>query len=186
MSDHPTLLACENYRQTLKRKPKLHRAYGWAAYSAMGPAVSWGSGSPPPTPRRSTSWPSTRALGGLQRPVRSSGSWITSSLPQRGEFGPLEAAQWGACFEEVGPEQWPALCVWVDSGAHVVEGHGCPGLILFSACCYPVCSSSRSGVIRSTSSPSRSKPSMISHSSTPPSPSSCRFRLREAENLSTE
>lgn len=45
-------------------------------------------------------------------------------VPQRGEFGLLEAAQWGACFEEVGPEQWPALCAWVDSGAHVVEGHG--------------------------------------------------------------
>lgn len=45
-------------------------------------------------------------------------------VPQRGEFGLLEAAQWGACFEEVGPEQWPALCAWVESGAHVVEGHG--------------------------------------------------------------
>ena len=45
-------------------------------------------------------------------------------VPVRGEFGLLEAAQWGACFEDVGPQQWPALCAWVESGAHVTEGHG--------------------------------------------------------------
>lgn len=47
-----------------------------------------------------------------------------SIVPVRGEFGLLEAAQWGECFEEVGPEQWLALCAWVESGAHIVEGHG--------------------------------------------------------------
>ena len=45
-------------------------------------------------------------------------------LPVDGEMDLLAAAQWGACFKEVGPDLWPALCAWVRSGAHVVEGHG--------------------------------------------------------------
>ena len=45
-------------------------------------------------------------------------------LPVWGEMVPLEAAQWGRVFEEVGAEQWPALCAWVESGSHVVEGDG--------------------------------------------------------------
>ncbi|WP_342372117.1 antirestriction protein ArdA [Propioniciclava soli] len=45
-------------------------------------------------------------------------------VPVEGEFGPLEAAQWGECFEEAGPEQWPAVCAWVRSGMHITEGSG--------------------------------------------------------------
>lgn len=45
-------------------------------------------------------------------------------VPVDGEFGPLEAAEWGRCYEEAGLERWPAVCVWVRSGCHVTEGHG--------------------------------------------------------------
>ena len=45
-------------------------------------------------------------------------------IPVDGEFGPLEAAEWGRCYEEAGLERWPAVCVWVRSGCHVTEGHG--------------------------------------------------------------
>ncbi|MDO5535066.1 MAG: antirestriction protein ArdA [Propionibacteriaceae bacterium] len=45
-------------------------------------------------------------------------------IPTSGEFGLLEAAQWAACYEEAGAEQWPAVFAWVRSGMHVVEGHG--------------------------------------------------------------
>lgn len=45
-------------------------------------------------------------------------------IPVRGEFGLLEAAEWGRVFQEVGAEQWPAVCAWVESGCHVTEGTG--------------------------------------------------------------
>lgn len=43
-------------------------------------------------------------------------------LPVRGELGLIEAAEWGQLYEKVGPEQWPALCAWVESGSHTTEG----------------------------------------------------------------
>jgi len=43
-------------------------------------------------------------------------------IPVRHEFGPLEAAEWGRVFEEVGQEQWPAVCAWVESGDYVARG----------------------------------------------------------------
>ncbi|WIY83938.1 antirestriction protein ArdA [Propionimicrobium sp. PCR01-08-3] len=46
------------------------------------------------------------------------------NIPQSGEMGLLEAAEWDRVHEEVGPDQWPALCAWVSSGMHVVEGTG--------------------------------------------------------------
>lgn len=45
-------------------------------------------------------------------------------IPISGEFGPLEAAQWGEVYEEAGAERWPAVCAWVRSGSHVTEGRG--------------------------------------------------------------
>ena len=45
-------------------------------------------------------------------------------IPVDGEFGPLEATQWGRSYEEAGPELWPAVCAWVRSGCHVAEDHG--------------------------------------------------------------
>ena len=45
-------------------------------------------------------------------------------LPVDGEMDLLAAAQWGACFEEVGADLWPALCAWVESGNYVAEGTG--------------------------------------------------------------
>ena len=31
------------------------------------------------------------------------------------------AAEWGRVYTEVGPERWPALCAWVESGDYVAE-----------------------------------------------------------------
>lgn len=45
-------------------------------------------------------------------------------VPVDGEFGPLEAAAWGECYKRAGAEQWAAVCAWVCSGMHVVEGTG--------------------------------------------------------------
>lgn len=45
-------------------------------------------------------------------------------VPVDGEFGPLEAAQWGEAYDEVGAERWPAVCAWVHSGSHVTGGRG--------------------------------------------------------------
>ena len=46
------------------------------------------------------------------------------NLPVRGELDPLAAADWGRVYTEVGPEHWPALCAWVESGDYVAEGTG--------------------------------------------------------------
>lgn len=43
-------------------------------------------------------------------------------MPITREMDPLEAARWGALYEEVGPDQWPALCAWVRSGCYTAEG----------------------------------------------------------------
>ena len=43
------------------------------------------------------------------------------NLPIRGELDPLAAAEWGRVYTEVGPERWPALCAWVESGDYVAE-----------------------------------------------------------------
>lgn len=45
-------------------------------------------------------------------------------IPVTGEFGLLEAAEWGRAYEEAGAERWPAVCAWVQSGMHVTEGTG--------------------------------------------------------------
>ena len=45
------------------------------------------------------------------------------NLPIRGELDPLAAAEWGRVYTEVGPEHWPALCAWVESGDYVAEGN---------------------------------------------------------------
>lgn len=45
-------------------------------------------------------------------------------VPVDGEFGPVEATQWGEVYEEAEPERWPAVCAWVRSGMHVTEGSG--------------------------------------------------------------
>ena len=46
------------------------------------------------------------------------------NIPVRGELDPLAAAEWGRVYTEVGPEHWPALCAWVESGDYVAEGTG--------------------------------------------------------------
>lgn len=45
-------------------------------------------------------------------------------IPVSGEFGPLEAADWGKCYAEADADQWPAICAWAWSGMHVAEGQG--------------------------------------------------------------
>ena len=45
------------------------------------------------------------------------------NIPVRGELDPLTAAAWGRVYTEVGPEHWPALCAWVESGDYVAEGN---------------------------------------------------------------
>ena len=44
------------------------------------------------------------------------------NIPVRGDLDPLTAAEWGRVYTEVGPEHWPALCAWVESGDYVAEG----------------------------------------------------------------
>ena len=46
-----------------------------------------------------------------------------SDLPIDGEPSQQQAAAWGEIYDEVGPEQWPALCAWVRSGSCITEGH---------------------------------------------------------------
>ena len=46
------------------------------------------------------------------------------NIPVRGEFGVLEATEWGGVYEEAGGEQWPAVYAWVESGSYVAEGTG--------------------------------------------------------------
>ena len=41
----------------------------------------------------------------------------------RGELDPLAAAEWGRVYTEVGPEYWPALYAWVESGDYIAEGN---------------------------------------------------------------
>ena len=43
------------------------------------------------------------------------------NIPVRGKLDPLAAAEWGRVYTEVGPEHWPALCAWVESGDYVAE-----------------------------------------------------------------
>ena len=52
--------------------------------------------------------------------------WVVDheNLPIRGEMDPNEAAEWGRVYTEVGPEYWPALCAWVESGDYIAEGTG--------------------------------------------------------------
>ena len=52
--------------------------------------------------------------------------WVMDheNIPVRGEMDPSEAAEWGRVYTEVGPEHWPALCAWVESGDYVAEGTG--------------------------------------------------------------
>ena len=45
------------------------------------------------------------------------------NIPVRGELDPLTAAAWGRVYTEVGPEHWPALYAWVESGDYVAEGN---------------------------------------------------------------
>lgn len=44
-------------------------------------------------------------------------------LPVSGEPSLEGAARWGEIYEEVGDDQWPALCAWVRSGAYITEGN---------------------------------------------------------------
>lgn len=45
------------------------------------------------------------------------------NMPIAREMDPAEAARWGEIYEELdSPEQWPALCAWVRSGAYTAEG----------------------------------------------------------------
>ena len=43
-------------------------------------------------------------------------------LPVNREMDPMEAALWGEIYDEVGHEQWPALCAWVRSGSYIAQG----------------------------------------------------------------
>ena len=45
------------------------------------------------------------------------------NIPVRGELDPLTAAEWGRVYTEVGPEHWPPLCAWVESGNYIAEGN---------------------------------------------------------------
>ena len=44
------------------------------------------------------------------------------NIPVDGEFAPMDATGWAEIYDEVGDEQWPALCAWVRSGSYVAEG----------------------------------------------------------------
>ncbi|NDK90424.1 antirestriction protein ArdA [Gordonia desulfuricans] len=46
----------------------------------------------------------------------------TDNMPTTGEPSLEEAARWGEIYEEVGDEQWSALCAWVRSGSYIAEG----------------------------------------------------------------
>lgn len=46
----------------------------------------------------------------------------TDGLPIDGEPSLEQAARWGEIYDEVGDEQWPALCAWVRSGSYVAQG----------------------------------------------------------------
>ena len=52
--------------------------------------------------------------------------WVMDheNIPVKGEMSPADAAAWGQVYTEVGPEHWPALCAWVESGSYVAEGTG--------------------------------------------------------------
>lgn len=41
-----------------------------------------------------------------------------------GEMGPSTAQEWGEAYDEVDPEEWPAVAAWVESGAYVALGRG--------------------------------------------------------------
>ena len=57
------------------------------------------------------------------------------NIPASGELDLLTAAEWGRVYEEVDPEQWPALCAWVESGDYVAEGTGdLPSVSDFEEC----------------------------------------------------
>lgn len=43
-------------------------------------------------------------------------------IPVQREMSLPEAAEWGRLHDEVGSEQWGALCAWVSSGSYVAEG----------------------------------------------------------------
>lgn len=44
------------------------------------------------------------------------------AMPVTREMDPAEAQRWGELYEEVGPDQWGALCAWVRSGSYTAEG----------------------------------------------------------------
>ena len=44
------------------------------------------------------------------------------SRPDKGLYIDAAAAEWGRVYTEVGPEHWPPLCAWVESGDYVAEG----------------------------------------------------------------
>ena len=52
--------------------------------------------------------------------------WVMDheNIPVKGEMRPADAAAWGRVYTEVGPEHWPALYAWVESGYYVAEGTG--------------------------------------------------------------
>lgn len=44
------------------------------------------------------------------------------NIPVDGEFAPMDATGWAEVYDEVGSEQWPAICAWVRSGSYVAQG----------------------------------------------------------------
>ena len=88
------------------------------------------TGSTPPTPARSPSpsytghrravRPRRRALG--HGPGR-------RHLASPGGDGPDHRGEVGRIYDEVGPEQWPALCAWVRNGSYVAERYRLPGAV---------------------------------------------------------
>lgn len=46
------------------------------------------------------------------------------NIPIKGEISITEAARWGECYEEVGADQWLAVCAWVSTGCYITDGTG--------------------------------------------------------------
>lgn len=53
-------------------------------------------------------------------------AYDVEGFPEAREMDLLEAARWGALYEEIGDDSWPAFCAWVRSGAYVEDGDGMP------------------------------------------------------------
>lgn len=55
-------------------------------------------------------------------------AYDVEGFPEAREMDLLEAARWGARYEEVGDDAWPAFCARVRSGSYVEDGDSTPSM----------------------------------------------------------